>query len=76
MKEIAAMIQKLYKQKVAGGETLRKHKDSEAVIRDAQSDLNMPVVIEYNRNTDELNVTAKTVMRKKNFRSTSPFIKV
>ena len=76
MKEIAAMIQKLYKQKVAGGETLRKHKDSEAVIKDMQSDLNMPVAIEYDPKDDEIRVAAKTIMRKKNFRTPNPIIKV
>ena len=76
MKEIAAMIQKLYKQKVAGGETLRKYKDSEAVIKDMQSDLNMPVAIEYDPKDDEIRAAAKTIMRKKNFRTPNPIIKV
>jgi len=76
MKEIAAMIQKLYKERVAGGNSLKKYKDSEAVIKDMQSDLNMPVAIEYNAADDELRVAAKTIMRKKNFSTPNPIIKV
>lgn len=74
MKEIAAMIQKLYKQVAAGGNSLSKHKDAEAVVKDMQSDLNMPVAIEYDPREDEMRVAAKTIMRKKNFKSSSPSI--
>jgi len=41
--------------------------DAEAVINDMQSDINMPFVLKWDRNTEELDLVAKTVMRKKNF---------
>jgi len=76
LKELAAMIQKIYKKYQNGEKSLSKHVDSEAVIKDMQSDLNMPVAIEYDRKNDDLVVIAKTVMRKKNFRTPNPEIKV
>jgi hypothetical protein len=41
--------------------------DAEAVIRDMRSDINMPFVLDYNHKTQEFELIAKTVMRKKNF---------
>ena len=76
MKEIAAMIKKIYNKYQHGEKSLSRYVDSEAVIKDMQSDLNMPIAIEYNRKNDELEVIAKTVMRKKNFRTPNPEIKV
>ena len=37
-------------------------------------DLNLPVVIKYDRNKDEFEVVNKTIMRKKNFKSSSKTI--
>jgi hypothetical protein len=76
MKELASMIQKIYKKYQNGEKSLSKFVDAEAVIKDIQSDLNMPVAIEYDRKKDDLVVIAKTIMRKKNFRSPDPEIKV
>lgn len=76
MKELANIIQKIYKKKVAGSNPLSKHVDSEVVLKDLQSDLNMPIAIEYDRKNDELKVIAKTIIRKKNFRTPNPVVKV
>lgn len=76
MKEIADMIKKIYSKYAKGEKSLSKYIDSEAVIKDMQSDLNMPIAIEYDRKNDEVNVIAKTIMRKKNFRTPNPEIKV
>jgi hypothetical protein len=76
MKELASMIQKIYKKYQNGEKSLNKFVDAEAVIKDLQSDLNMPIAVEYDRKNDELVVIAKTIMRKKNFRTPNPEIKV
>lgn len=76
MKELAALIQKIYKKKTAGQNILSKHVDSEVVLKDIQSDLNMPIAIEYDRKNDGLRVVGKTIMRKKNFRTPNPVVKV
>jgi hypothetical protein len=36
----------------------------------------MPIAVEYDRKGDELNVIAKTIMRKKNFSTPNPVLKV
>jgi hypothetical protein len=76
MKELAALIQKIYKKKTAGQNILSKHVDSEVVLKDIQSDLNMPIAIEYDRKNDDIRIVAKTIMRKKNFRTPNPIVKV
>jgi len=76
MKELAGMIQKIYKKYQNGDKSLSKFVDTEAVIKDMQTDLNMPIAVEYDRKNDELVVISKTIMRKKNFRTPNPEIKV
>lgn len=76
MKELAAMIQKIYKKYQHGEKSLNKFVDAEAVIKDIQSDLNMPIAVEYDRKNDDLVVIAKTIMRKKNFSTPNPVLKV
>jgi hypothetical protein len=41
--------------------------DAEAVINDMQSNINMPFVLKWDSRSQELDLVAKTVMRKKNF---------
>jgi dephospho-CoA kinase len=76
MKELAGMIQKIYKKYQNGDKSLSKFVDAEAVIKDMQTDLNMPIAVEYDRKNDELVVISKTIMRKKNFRTPNPEIKI
>jgi hypothetical protein len=76
MKELASIFQKLYKKYQNGDRSLNKFADTEVVIKDLQSDLNMPVAIEYDRKNDELVVVAKTIMRKKNFSTPNKVLKV
>ena len=45
--------------------------DAEAVLKDMQTDINMPFVLKYDRRTQEFELIAKTVMRKKGFKTTS-----
>ena len=44
--------------------------DAEAVLNDTQTDVNMPLVLNWNGK--ELDLVAKTVMRKKNFSTPDP----
>ena len=53
------------------GKTIRKlGPDAEAVINDMKTDINMPFVL--NLKGGELELVAKTVMRKKNFKTSNP----
>lgn len=66
LKELAEFIKKIYAE---SGKRLKDNKDTEVVLKDLQSDINIPVAIEFDRNHNELNVAMKTIMRKKAFRS-------
>ena len=70
-------LQKVFK-KIASnkGAEVRQNPDIEAVLKDIQSDLNLPIVINYDKNKDEFEVVNKTIMRKKNFGTTSKVIKI
>lgn len=76
LKELAQLIKKIYDKKGKGRGIFTKHADTEVVLKDMQTDLNVPIAIEYDRNKDEFDVVAKTVMRKKNFRTPNPEIKL
>ena len=65
-----AEIQRLFK-KIAKEQDkdIKKHGDAEAVLKDMQSDLNLPIVVNYKNG--EFEVVNKTIMRKKGFKTTS-----
>lgn len=72
LKELADLIKKIY---AKNGNPLKGQAGAELVVKDIQSDLNMPVVIKYDEKNDEIDVVAKTIMRKKNFSTPNPVIK-
>lgn len=69
--ELQQIFKKIARKKA---KDIKQNPDSEAVIKDIQKDLNLPVVIRYNRNKEEFEVTTKTIMRKKDFKTTSKVI--
>jgi len=71
MKELAVFIKKIYNKQ---GKNLKGVAGAEAVIKDMQSDLNIPVVVKYDQKNDEFDVVAKTIMRKKNFKTPNKVI--
>ena len=76
--ELRDLFKKIYQKKLKGKNPLTKWKDKdiEIVINDIQSDLNMPVRIEYNKRTKDFDIIAKTIMRKKDFKTRNPFLKI
>ena len=46
------------------------------IIKSIKSMVNIPIALTYNRKTDMVDVTAKTIMRKKNFKSNDPVLQV
>lgn len=76
LRELGEMIKKIYAKYQHGEKSLSKFVDAEVVIKDIQKDLNMPIAVEYDRNKDELDVIAKTIMRKKNFSTPNPVVRV
>ena len=69
VKELSELIKKIY---IKRGRPLKDKADSEVVVKDRQSNLNIPAVIRYDRRSDEVKVVAKTIMRKKDFLSPDP----
>jgi len=69
--ELQQIFKKIARKKA---KDIRQNPDSEAVIKDIQKDLNLPVVISYNKNKEEFEVITKTIMRKKDFKTTSKVI--
>jgi len=50
--------------------------DAEAVMKDMQTNVNMPFVLKWDRDTQELDLVAKTIMRKQDFKSPDPVFPV
>ena len=72
--ELQALFRKTYH--THGKKIPKLGPDAEAVIADMASDINLPFVLKWDKDSEELDLVAKTVMRKKNFMSTSPKLKV
>jgi shikimate kinase/nicotinic acid mononucleotide adenylyltransferase len=72
LKELADLIKKIY---AKHGNPLKDKPGAEMVVKDLQSDLNMPVVVKYDSKNDEIDIVAKTIMRKKNFATPNPVVK-
>jgi len=72
--ELNKMFRKVYKK--YGKRIARMTDQAQAVITDMSSDINMPFVIKYDTRNQELDLVAKTVMRKKNFMTSNPRLRV
>ena len=68
--ELQKLFKKIQKQK---GEQLKDAEGTEVVLKDIIKDLNIPAVIEFKKG--EFIVTAKTIMRKKDFKTPDKIIK-
>jgi hypothetical protein len=66
---VPAELTRLFKQerKRYGKPIAQMGPDSEAVMRDLQTDINVPFALVLDKDNDELDLIAKTVMRKKDF---------
>jgi hypothetical protein len=71
LKELADFIKKIYAKQ---GKSLKGVAGAEAVVKDIQKDLNIPVAVTYDSRNDEFDVVMKTIMRKKNFRTPNKII--
>jgi hypothetical protein len=70
--ELQRFFKKIAKNKA---KDIKANANSEAVLNDIQADLNLPVVIKFNRDKEEFEVVNKTIMRKKNFKTPNKVIK-
>lgn len=65
--DLVDLFQKAYDQLDRGKKISRLGPDAQAVIKDMSSDINMPFVLVWDAKNRELDLVAKTIMRKKNF---------
>lgn len=72
----SAELTRLFKQTYAkhGKKIPKMGPDAEAVIKDMRTDINMPFVLNFK--SGELELVAKTIMRKKNFKTPNPELAV
>lgn len=75
-KELKSLFNRLYMSKRQGRNIFSRWPDMEIVMKDVRNNINIPFAIEYDKSTDEFEVIAKTIMRKKNFKSSGPIVKV
>ena len=64
--ELTRLFKQTYKKH--GKKIPKMGDDAQAVIQDMQTDINMPFVLAYDDRNKELDLVAKTIMRKKNFK--------
>ena len=50
--------------------------DAEGVLKDMRTDINMPFVLKWDKQSQEFELIAKTIMRKKGFKTTSDVLSV
>jgi hypothetical protein len=67
LKELAILFKDAYNK--YGKRIAQMGPDAEAVIKDMRSDVNVPFVLNWDDRNQELDLVAKTVMRKKDFRT-------
>ena len=60
--DLSNFMKKIYKRQ---GKSLKNVVGAQTVIKEIQSNLNIPVVVQYNQRKDEFDVVMKTIMRKK-----------
>ena len=65
--ELTRLFKQTYKKH--GKKIPKMGDDAQAVIHDMQTDINMPFVLAYDDRNKELDLVAKTIMRKKNFKT-------
>ena len=72
--ELGALFKKAYE--TYGKKIVSMGPNHEAVLKDMRSDVNIPFVLTWDRDSNNLELIAKTVMRKRGFKSSSPALVV
>jgi len=74
IEELQLLFTKTYKK---FGKVLSKlHPGTQGVLDDIQDDINVPFVLVWDKKTKMLDLISKTVMRKKNFKTTNRIFKI
>jgi phosphopantetheine adenylyltransferase len=70
--ELLNLLKKTYTK--YGREIGEQDEDFQAVLKDIQHDLNLPFVLTYDTRNNEMDLIAKTIMRKHNFQTSNPIL--
>lgn len=65
VQELARLFKETYRK--WGKKISQMGPDAQAVIKDMQTDINLPFVLNWDKQNQQLDLVAKTIMRKKNF---------
>lgn len=74
--ELKDLFNRIYMNRRQGRKIFSRWPDMEVVLKDVRNNVNIPFAIEYDKDKDEFDVIAKTIMRKKDFKTSGPIIKV
>jgi len=72
--ELISLFRKTHKKR--GKELAKSEPDMQAVIKDMSSDINMPFILKWDSRNNEWDLVAKTVMRKKDFKTSNKILDV
>lgn len=72
--ELIGLFKKTYK--YHGKKIPELGRGAQAVLNDMQTDINVPFVLTWNGNTQEIELVNKTIMRKKDFQTSNPKLRV
>ena len=72
--ELIGMFRRTYKK--YGKKIPKLGVDAQAVITDMSNDINVPFVLQWDKQNQELDLVSKTVMRKKNFQTSNQKLEV
>ena len=72
--ELTRLFKQTYKKH--GKKIPKMGDDAQAVIHDMQTDINMPFVLAYDDRNKELDLVAKTIMRKRDFKTPNQKLKI
>lgn len=54
----------------------KSHEEIEEMIKSISTQINIPIIIQHDRTGNHLEIVAKTIMRKKDFKTSTPILKV
>lgn len=74
--ELRELFNRIYMGRKQGRKIFSRWADMDIVLKDVRNNINIPFAIEYDAQNDEFDVIAKTIMRKKDFKTSGPIVKV
>lgn len=74
IEELRSLFQKTYRK--YKDRLVKMGPDTEAVLKDLQTNINTPFALVWDKKNNELDLVAKTVMRKKDFKTSNVKLKV